>query len=213
MNDTGIGQLELRAKLAAAALWLFIAISVSAGTGELLEAAGPVNFDTDAGALVMTIALSYIAYFAAFVLSVVMVSRWIYRAHANLRDAGIEGLEFTPAWAVGSYFVPIANLFKPFQAMRELWTTCHGQNDSFGHEAPYEVKAWWGTWVTGNILSSVSLRIAALGEGRSGSAAASNILDVGSTVLLIAAALLLMKLIKSITEAQRSGTLVAGVFA
>jgi hypothetical protein len=213
MNEEGLRVLESRAKLATIGLWLFVALSIPTGVSELLEAAGTVNIDTDVGALVMAVGLTYLAYFAAMVLSLVMVSRWIYRAHANLRDMGIEGLEFTPGWAVGCYFVPFVNLIKPFQAMRELWTTCHGEDDRFGGEAPYEVKVWWGAWIVGNILSSVSLRIAALGQGDSGSTAFSNVLDLGSTALLIAAALLLMKLIKDITAAQRSGTHVAAVFA
>ena len=46
---------------------------------------------------------------------------WIHRANRNARGLGAEGMTFTPGWSVGWYFIPIANLWKPFQAMKEIW--------------------------------------------------------------------------------------------
>ena len=46
---------------------------------------------------------------------------WQHRAHANLWAFARSGLRFTPGWAVGWWFVPIASLWKPFEAVRELW--------------------------------------------------------------------------------------------
>jgi hypothetical protein len=50
---------------------------------------------------------------------------WFYRIHKNLPSLGQRGLLFTPGWAVGFFFVPLFNLFRPFQAMREIW---HGSD-------------------------------------------------------------------------------------
>ena len=47
--------------------------------------------------------------------------KWIYRTNFNLRALSQERMSFTPGWSVGWYFVPIANLFKPYQAMKEIW--------------------------------------------------------------------------------------------
>lgn len=46
---------------------------------------------------------------------------WQHRAQKNLEGLGATWLRFTPGWAVGWWFVPFANLVKPFQTMRELW--------------------------------------------------------------------------------------------
>jgi len=47
---------------------------------------------------------------------------WQHRAQANLHAAGIGGLKFTPGWAVGYWFVPIVNLVRPYQSVKELWS-------------------------------------------------------------------------------------------
>src|SRR4030095_8115621 len=46
---------------------------------------------------------------------------WIYAAHANLPALNAGPLEFSPGWAVGWFFIPIANLVKPYQAVVEIW--------------------------------------------------------------------------------------------
>ncbi len=46
---------------------------------------------------------------------------WIHRAYRNLPSLMAESLHFSPRWAVGCFFVPILNLFRPYQIMREIW--------------------------------------------------------------------------------------------
>ena len=58
---------------------------------------------------------------SVFVLSGIFILMWIYKAHKNAIEYGLNK-EFTAGWAVGSFFVPIINLFRPFQAMVELYT-------------------------------------------------------------------------------------------
>lgn len=145
------------------------------------------------------------------IVSIIFVAMWIHRAHANLREAGYSDLEFTPGWAVGWYFIPLANLIKPFHAMRELWTTSMREHDQFGAEAPSEVKSWWGLWIVGNILSNVGLRLTSYEAADS--IAIGSLLGAFSSLLLIGSAWLLIKLIKSITQAQQNGLHVAEVFA
>ncbi len=58
----------------------------------------------------------------------VPILMWVYRAHANLRESGMEELRHSPGWAVGSYFIPIANLFVPFSAMRALHNRSNGED-------------------------------------------------------------------------------------
>ncbi len=47
---------------------------------------------------------------------------WMYPAQKNLPALQpTRPLEVSPGWAVVWFFVPIMNLFRPFQAMRQLW--------------------------------------------------------------------------------------------
>jgi Domain of unknown function (DUF4328) len=39
--------------------------------------------------------------------------RWIFRASKNLHVLSSEPMAFTPGWAVGWFFIPFANLYKP----------------------------------------------------------------------------------------------------
>jgi hypothetical protein len=211
--NEGLAKLEGRAKLATIVLWLFVAVATLTAVGEVLQGLGMIDVEQGVGSLVLAIGFTYIAYTGLFLVSVVLVAMWIHRAHANLIEVGNEGLEFTPGWAVGWYFVPFANLVKPFQAMRELWTTSHAEHDSYGAEAPGEVKAWWGAWIVGNIVSSAGSRLQLMGQGEAGSTAVGSLVGAAGTVGIVIAAILLVKVIGGVTAAQRSGSSAVPVFA
>lgn len=49
--------------------------------------------------------------------TICVCGRWIYVAHKNLPALGAENLRFRPGLAVGSFFIPIYNLWGPFQAV------------------------------------------------------------------------------------------------
>lgn len=211
-ND-GLTKLEGRAKLARMALWAFAVIGILTAGSEALEASGSVNSAVDTSPLAGVVALIYLAFTLVFVICVVLVAIWIHRAHANLHDAGMESLEFTPGWAVGWYFIPIANLFKPFQAMRELWNASRGEQYQFADETPSEVKWWWAAWIMGNILSNIGTRLLWMEEGGPSSVTVGNAVGAAGSVTTVLAAILLAKVIDSVTSAQRGGSTAFGVFA
>ena len=47
---------------------------------------------------------------------------WLRRAHENLRALGVGWLEYTP-WEAFYFTVPVLNLIRPFQVVREVWKT------------------------------------------------------------------------------------------
>ena len=57
---------------------------------------------------------------------------WIHRAASNLPALGRYGMKFTPGWCVGWFFIPFANLVKPFQAVKELWRASHPNPELHG---------------------------------------------------------------------------------
>jgi hypothetical protein len=81
---------------------------------------------------------------------------WIHRAYKNLDLFGTEWLQHSPAWAVGSYFVPILNLWVPFRVMKELWCFS-GQDPSL--PAPALIANWWVLWIISNILNRVVFKL------------------------------------------------------
>ena len=46
---------------------------------------------------------------------------WLYRVCENLRAYRTRAFEFTPGEAVGSFFIPFLNLYRPYEAVREAW--------------------------------------------------------------------------------------------
>jgi hypothetical protein len=200
-----------RDRWATVACWAMIVTSSMFMILEIMEASGRITASAlEPGIYEIYIAVSLLQT-AGFLASVVFVAMWIYRSHANLQDAGFEGLEFKPGWAVGWYFIPFANLFKPFQAMRELWNRSMLQDDSFGGEAPSEVKLWWGLWIVGNIVGNVSTRMVWSGEESIMAPAAA--IGAVSSAILIACAWYLLGLIKQISAAQENGLHVPEVFS
>ena len=97
-----------------------------------------------------------------FVLSAVPVAGWIYRAHANLRDAGVGELHYSPGWSVGSFFVPLVNLVVPFQAMRELYNRSHGEGPWQAASAVEDVTSWWSCQIAATVVSTVAALVAML---------------------------------------------------
>ena len=99
---------------------------------------------------------TYLSEMVALVLIVpivaswIAVGMWIHRAHTNIHAAQLGGLEFTPGWAVGWFFIPIASLWKPFQAMRELWNASVGSGNALDEPANSLLWVWWLAWIFGN---------------------------------------------------------------
>lgn len=146
-----------------------------------------------------------IAYLLVFIASVIMVSRFTYRAMKNLHLASAAGVSMSPGWAVGWYFIPIAMLWKPLQGMLQIW---RGSLDPQAASAPVSAMIgwWWACWLLTNILANASFRLSG-GFGMTDSLEMLQIslwLDVIGSSVGIAAALLLIRITRKITEAQSS---------
>jgi hypothetical protein len=132
--------------------------------------------------------------------TLVAFGRWIVLAHRNLPALGAESLEFRPGWAVGWYFIPIANLWKPYQAMKALWQySQHARNPDLS-ASTLILPTWWTFWIISNVLDifiarmplespTVSQLIATTELGMAN--------DVVDVILNIVAAILIGRIIKA----------------
>ncbi len=209
--ESGTATLAQRARVATFAIHAVIAVFGLTAIGEVLELTGTIDLlNRPDEPLALAYVTTLFAASVTFIGSVIVVAMWIHRAHANLHEAGIAPLTFTPGWAVGWYFIPIMNLFKPFQAMRELWTESHQVSDGFSAQAPGNLGAWWGAWIVGNILGNVSTRLSLMGDGSGYTVA--TVLGLASGIATIMSAWLLRGIIRDITAAQHDGVAAASVF-
>ncbi len=211
-----IASLETRAGIVRLALWTFL------GTGAvgvlvtllvltwLLEIADP-SVDLTAG-------LGFVSLLSwpVLLLAVIPVLAWVHRAHANLREAGVKGLAYSPGWAVGSYFVPFVNCVVPFKAMRELYNRSYGEPDDFAQSSAGPVTSWWACHIPAVFVSFALVFIAAVpmvsNVWFTTPPAATVIMELFNKVLWLGSAWFLLQTVNRITAAQRHGVATANVF-
>ena len=110
---------------------------------------------------------------------------WTYRLSRNTRAFGVAGLQFTPAWAVGYFFVPVVSLYRPYQIFREIWRASDpGPTPRSGLawqniRPPALLGFWWGSW----LVSTLTDRLAAQTPNDLGASV------VGAAVSLVSAVL------------------------
>ena len=208
----GLKTLELRARYVAWFAWTTMALCAAMALFEFAHVAGLIALnDYSAGNAAFVYGILALTYLLVFLASIVFVGMWIHRAHANLFAAGIDGLQFTPGWSVGWFFVPVANLFKPFKAMRELWNASHNLKDNFGEESPESLKIWWGTYLAGNILGSIATRLQ-LSAGPDAASVVSMVNGI-SNVLTVVCAWYLLQIVREVVTAQQSSLTAVEAFA
>ncbi len=208
MDDLPV--LKQRALFATIACWIVAVLAAGMVFGELAHLAGIVDLlAVELDPLSALVAMLYLAFLIAFLVSVVLVAMWIHRAHKRLQEAG-HALNFTPGWAVGWYFIPIANLVQPYNAMKELWNLSHGEDEEFKNEGNGRLGLWWGMWLVGNIVSNISQRMV---ESESADwIQIGFVLGAIGAAGTLAAAVLLAGIIKQVTKVQESGVMSAQIF-
>jgi Domain of unknown function (DUF4328) len=184
-------------------LWASVAISViSVISGiveyRLLQAIAAGQFDSDAE---MTAAAQAndlrqgiigIAYIVLLLATSVVVLVWIYGANRNAHALGATGMRFTPGWAVGWYFIPIFNLWKPYQAMKEIWKANADPGNWQSQPRSPLLPWWWFLWIVSCIVANAMFRYTLKAEeldeliNASGISIASDALDVPLDLVLIA---------------------------
>jgi hypothetical protein len=139
--------------------------------------------------------------FLIFVGSGIWILRWIYVACSNARDLALHPMQFSPGWAVGWYFVPIAFLWKPYHAMKEIWRVSANPRDpNLVPDSPL-LSTWWlffiVTSLSGNAAFRMSLRADEIGE-----LMALNLVTRISDFASIPLAILLIAIVRRIRDNQ-----------
>lgn len=77
---------------------------------------------------------------------------WKNRSCKNAWLLNPEAMKTTPAWSVAWYFIPIMNLFKPYQAMREIRNaSCASGKLSIA------LPVWWTLWIISSTTDSIKM--------------------------------------------------------
>jgi hypothetical protein len=95
-----------------------------------------------------------------FITTAIVFGRWIYIAALNVRSLGAQNLQFTPGWAVGYYFIPFANLYKPYRAMREIWKASKSPEAWEREKSSFILGLWWTFWIISCLVGQMAFRTA-----------------------------------------------------
>ena len=79
---------------------------------------------------------------------------WVRRLYRNLPVLGASQ-RFKPGWAVGAWFVPFLNLWRPKQIVDEIW---RGSSPSRSDQVSPLLHWWWGFWIAGAALGQIVFR-------------------------------------------------------
>jgi hypothetical protein len=140
---------------------------------------------------------------------------WLHRATANLEALGAPALSISPSWAVGWFFIPVANFWVPYQAVAQL----HRRSFELAGEAPPPPRYGFADpllWWLCLLLSAAAgiLAAAAIPEIRSVADVKTVIaLSVVSEAAVVPAAFSLIRLAKAVTAAQATAARMRGLRA
>jgi hypothetical protein len=84
--------------------------------------------------------------------------RWIVLAHRNLPAMGAQILEYRPGWALAWFFIPVANLWKPYQAMKSLWMYSHSVFRPDVQDRGWVLPVWWTLWLVSSFIGNAEFR-------------------------------------------------------
>ena len=152
-------------------------------------------------------------YILFLIVAYVVNGIWIYRASSNAAQIDPDTRRISVGCTVGWYFIPIANLWMPFQAMKQLWNSSHGGVTGDIHaSAPMLLSFWWVAWVVSSLLPDASFRIPMRNDGLETWSTTAR-LDVLAAPASILSAILFLKILRAVTQVQGNQSRQAEIFA
>ncbi|HWM12228.1 MAG TPA: DUF4328 domain-containing protein [Solirubrobacteraceae bacterium] len=159
--------------------------------------AGEEVTDADATANDDRQALVGLIQFAVWIASAVVFIRWMHGAYRNVTIVAPTERRYGAGWAIGSWFVPIMNLFRPKQITNDIWRA--GGRDEQDAQPGWLLIGWWTFYLLGNFVVNIAARsytdAESADELRTGT-----ILFMVSDVLSVVGALLAIVVVRRATD-------------
>ncbi|HYE53518.1 MAG TPA: DUF4328 domain-containing protein [Chitinophagaceae bacterium] len=178
------------------AVWQYIAVDdfIKNPSAIDLDLANQVDFTSRiVGLLAVTLRIVTIVFFI----------RWFRRAYNNLHAIAPEEASQPEGWAAGAWFVPILNLFRPYQIMKEIWV---GTQKAMPHRFPSPVPPtlvgiWWAAFLAMSIMGNIATRLG-LGASRLDEWLTASTVLIVADVLAFPAVFLAIQLVKKMSDIE-----------
>ena len=140
-------------------------------------------------------------YLPVYFLSVVLFFVYVYRSNHNSRYLGAKDLKQSPAWAVIWAFIPIMNVWKFYQALKEIWQSSLDPMNWRQVKIPSLLLIWWIVYLVSN---SIAMRtfIYSLREETVENLIMTTKLSIATEIIELPLLLMSIMLIRKITKAQ-----------
>ena len=197
----------LYVQVAVAAVGAVVAVWTVSVLNRWMRAPDTITLDeanrVDTGELVVALP-SFLLYLATGVLFLV----WLSKAYAGNRVDPTK-LHHSRGWAVGSWFVPFLNLFRPYQVVRDLRD---GIRSAMGATGPdrkrWLVRTWWAAFLTMTAFDVVGRSVDRATESATGLDLLSSMrtlswLTFGSSLATAVAAVLAALVVSRLTAGLR----------
>jgi Domain of unknown function (DUF4328) len=86
----------------------------------------------------------------------VVFIRWMYGAYRNIDVVAPAERRYGHGWAIGSWFVPIMNLFRPKQMVNDIWRA--GGRDAADAQPGGLLVSWWLLWLLSSFIVNFAAR-------------------------------------------------------
>ena len=142
-------QLAFALSLLAATFTLYVDLEIL-GFVDAVEMQPDTVVVADGARIDRLIALSTVEV-ATSLLTAVLFIVWLYTAHHSARmDRTV--LKHGSGWAIGGWFVPVLNFWRPFQMVTDVRRGATGEATA---DVPLRQGWWWGTWLLSTALATV----------------------------------------------------------
>ncbi|MGW5055448.1 DUF4328 domain-containing protein [Actinokineospora sp. NPDC004072] len=153
-------------------------------------------------------------YFGALVVAGVGFVGWLWRAWDNAARLTIAPHRHGRGWVVGSWLVPVVNLWFPYQVVRDVWRgsrpDARGVNSLDLLPGSAQVNTWWALWIAAVVADRV-LVVLMLRDVRSlDGLRTAVVVDTVATLLLVAAGAVLFQVMGRISGWQEQARLGVG---
>ena len=161
-----------RAKNAKTLLYLVMGATILSVIGKIFSIitirdtilnGGPVENNLQEVVIIgLVVSVFSLIYVAVYVLAIVFFIQWFRRAYFNLHNlVSSSKLSYSEGWAAGAWFVPVLNLFGPYQIATDLFSKSEELLISKGlmerKKQYHQVKGWWwAIWISSGVIAGIT---------------------------------------------------------
>lgn len=151
MTLQGLPSSRARSRTAVGFLWTCVIVYALS----LLDSVWALQTRADtSGAGALWELLLGLGTFVGLIGSAIAFLMWLHLAVRQTLALGYY-VGATPGGAVGWWFMPFANLVRPFRVVHRMVLGLGGES----LDASLSLRLWWGTWVASNILTNLEARM------------------------------------------------------